>query len=197
MMPAFVVTAFEPFGGRGRNRSLDAVRRFADEAPPDVETLVLPTVFERLPALVPPLVETCTTGLILVGESATAQRPVLERVALNLVDARLPDNAGAAPRDLPVVDGAPLAYRATWPAADLAAALAAAGIEADLSAHAGTFCCNAAFFTALHHAASRELARAIGFLHVPAEPPWANDAQCARALHVLVEKMRETATKMG
>jgi pyroglutamyl-peptidase len=185
----FLVTAFEPFGGRARNRSLDAVSRLARDG---VETLVLPTVFAALPERVPPLVDACTHGLILVGESAAARRPVLERVALNLIDARTPDNAGAMPRDAPVVDGGPLAYRATWPAARLAGALASAGLPVDLSAHAGTFCCNAALYLALHTAAARRAAPAIGFLHVPARSRFADDLRAARTIAFLVEQLAKS-----
>src|SRR5262249_53232761 len=145
-----LVTAFEPFDGRARNRSLDAVRLLAARGLP---TETLPVDFARLPALVPPLVERARRALVLVGESTRARRPTLERTALNAAAARPADNAGAQPRDAEVVPGGPLALAARWPGAALARALRDAGHPVDVSFHAGTYACNAALYLALHHAA--------------------------------------------
>ena len=181
------VAAFEPFGGRRKNRSLEALRRLE---PAGVETATLPVWFQRLPEVVPPLVEG-TRALILVGESREARRPVLERIAVNLIDARMPDNAGERPEDLEVVAGGPAAYLSSWPARRLLEALSAHGIAAELSAHAGTYACNAALYLALHHAAGLPSPPPIGFLHVPARRPYADDVLAARTLRVLVDALGE------
>lgn len=175
--------AFEPFDGRTENRSLEAVKLVAARRLRGVEVRTLPVSFARLARLVPPLAEACEEALILVGESEAARVPTLERVALNLVDARIADNEGAQPRDARVVEGGPLAYEATWPARRLEATLRAAGLEVELSAHAGTYACNAALYLALHRAASLPRPPVIGFLHVPALPPFADDARAAATLH--------------
>lgn len=177
-----VFAAFEPFDGRGRNRSLDAVRLLGSRG---AAVRTLPVDFARLEALVPPLVDACGKALILVGESEAAQVVTLERVALNLIDARIPDNAGAQPRDVRVVEGGPLAYEATWPARELERALRAHGHTVELSAHAGTYACNAALYLALHRAASLVAPPRIGFVHVPVNAPWADDERAASVLSLI------------
>jgi pyroglutamyl-peptidase len=181
-LPAVLVAAFEPFGGRRRNRSLDAAARLAGEAP----AATLPVDFARLPAAVAPLVDGCTRALILVGESAAARCPQLEQFALNHVDARVADNADSMPHGVEVIAGGPVAYRATWPARALAERARVEGFAVELSAHAGAFACNAALYLALHHAAGRPGAPSIGFVHVPARWPFASDGRSAQLLRWLV-----------
>ncbi|MFZ9746680.1 MAG: pyroglutamyl-peptidase I, partial [Opitutaceae bacterium] len=99
-----------------------------------------------------------------VAEGRVAITP--ERVAINLEDARIPDNAGAQPCDRPVVRGGPAAYWSTLPVKAMVAALARHGIPASVSHTAGTFVCNHLFYSLLHAVRSRPV-RA-GFIHVPA-----------------------------
>lgn len=184
-----LVTAFEPFAGRGHNRSLDAVRLLAR---PGVATRTLPVSFARLPGEVRSAVDDCQRALVLVGESGEARDLVLERVALNLIDARVADNDGERPRGRPVVEGAPLACHASWPAERLAARLRMAGYRAALSAHAGTFACNAALYLALHHAATRPAPPLIGFVHLPASRWRGGDQRAADGLALLIEELLAT-----
>lgn len=166
-MTTVLLTGFEPFGGDGVNPSGDAVRRVAEtwDGPQRLVTEVLPVTFagaaERIRALIaahePDVV-------IAVGLAGGRSAVGIERVAVNLADARIPDNDGAQPVDEPCIEGAPAAVFATLPVKALAAAVAAAGIPAEVSHTAGTFVCNHVFFTAL--AAAPPTTRA-GFIHVP------------------------------
>ena len=104
----------------------------------------------------------------------------LERVAINLDDARIPDNAGQQPIDRAVVTGGPAAYFATLPIKAAVAALRAAGLPAIVSNTAGTFVCNHVFYGLMHRVATtptrhRGPALRGGLLHVPYLP-----AQTAR-----------------
>jgi pyroglutamyl-peptidase len=155
-----LVTGFEPFDGRRRNRSWDAVSGLAGR--PGVKVQQLPVHFARLRQEVPRLVSG-QGGLLLVGESPVAHLCV-EQVALNVVDSARPDNAGATARMEALVADGPLALRAAWDAGSVAGRLARDGIPAAASFHAGTYACNAALYLALHAAASRV---PVGFLHVP------------------------------
>ena len=103
-------------------------------------------------------------------------RVSLERVAINIDDARIPDNDGNQPIDLPVVAGGPAAYFATLPIKAAVAALRGAGIPAAVSNSAGTFLCNHVFYGLMHEASRRDNAFRAGFLHVPYLP--------AQAAHV-------------
>jgi len=178
-----VVAAFEPFGGRTRNRSWDAATRLegATIGRHAVELVKLPVVFAELPRAVARLFEKRPDQVLLVGESSEARTLLVERIALNLQHARLGDNAGARPIDEELVPGAELARRPTFDPRRAAHAAVRAGVPCEVSSHAGTFCCNAAFYLALGHAP------AAAFVHVPARWPWARDARAARGLHAIAE----------
>ncbi len=104
--------------------------------------------------------------MIAVGLAGGRSAIGVERVAVNLVDARIPDNDGAQPIDEPSLEGAPDARFATIPVKAVVRAIADAGIPAELSHSAGTFVCNHVFFHALDAASLRPGTRA-GFIHVP------------------------------
>lgn len=157
----FVVTGFEPFAGRSRNRSWEVVRRIP--ARPGLQTLQLPVDFARLKEAVPQLMDRKPCGLLLVGESSSEQVCV-EQVALNILDSDGPDNAGARLRSAAIVSGGALALRTPWDAQAVARKLNESGISASASFHAGTFACNAALYLALHSLGDHV---AVGFLHIP------------------------------
>ena len=108
---------------------------------------------------------------ILTGESGRGDALRVERVAINLIDAPLPDNAGRRRRDAPVVRGGPAAYFATVDVRAAVRALERGGVRAIVSLSAGSYCCNQAFYVARHLAATSRRAGAkrarIVFLHVP------------------------------
>ncbi|MGC0367863.1 pyroglutamyl-peptidase I [Microbacterium sp. SLBN-111] len=168
-MTTIVLTGFEPFAGDATNPSGDAVRLVAERwsGPGTLVAEVLPVVFTEASARLGALIREHSPDVVLaVGLAGGRTGLTPERVAINLADARIPDNAGDRPLDRPVVDGAPAAYFATLPVKAMTAAIAAAGIPASLSHSAGTFVCNHVMFTALHETASADGIRA-GFLHVP------------------------------
>ena len=109
---------------------------------------------------------------ICLGLAASRAALSLERVALNIDDARIPDNAGAQPIDTLVVPGAPAAYFSTLPIKAMQAQLNWAGIPAEISQSAGTFVCNHVFYALMHRlATARGLRRTRGgFIHVPMLP---------------------------
>lgn len=167
-----VLTGFEPFHGRTRNRSWELVRRL--ELPEDRERHCLPVDFARVREMVLGILETRPRALLMVGEAPTAE-VLVEQIALNAADVDEPDNAGRMPQNQLLVEGAPLAYRASWDARLVAGRMHQEGIPAVVSFHAGTFACNAALYFALHSLAQRDSGdgpdpspgTAVGFLHVP------------------------------
>jgi pyroglutamyl-peptidase len=178
-----VVGAFEPFGGRTHNRAWEAAKQLkgATIAGHDVELVMLPVVFAHLERAVAELFEKRPERLLLVGESHEAHTLLVERIAINVAHARLGDNAGACPVDEEVVPGAEAARRPSFDPRKAAHAAVRAGVPCDVSSHAGTFCCNAAFY----HALGRS--RTAAFVHVPSRWPWARDARSARGLYAIVE----------
>ncbi|MBD8061287.1 pyroglutamyl-peptidase I family protein [Oceanitalea stevensii] len=169
-MPTVLVTGFGPFSDHADNPSALAVDALAREwSAPDGVTVVtetLPVSFARATERVAALVAEHRPAVVLgVGLAAGRDRISLERVALNLCDARIPDVDGAQPVDVPVLPGEPLARPATLPVKAALAAVRAAGLPAELSLSAGSYVCNAVMYAAL--AAVPEGVPA-GFVHVPA-----------------------------
>jgi len=121
-------------------------------------------------------------------------------VAINLIDARIPDNDGSAPVDVPVVAGAPTAFFSTLPVKACVAAVLDAGVPGEVSHTAGTYVCNATFYALQHLLADRPGVRS-GFVHVPrlpsqvagGAPSLATDA-AATALLAIVRAALATTT---
>jgi pyroglutamyl-peptidase len=111
--------------------------------------------------------------VLCVGLAADRSAISIERVAVNLDDARLPDNDGMRPVDKPAVRGGPAAYFSTLPVRKIVARLNSEGIPCELSMSAGTFVCNHVFYALMHSAAQPTPGHPIlrgGFVHVPALP---------------------------
>lgn len=170
-MTRCLLTGFEPFDGDAVNPSWQIAEAIAADAPPGATV-----VAERLP---------CTFGgaagaleralrrhrpqlVIAIGQ---AGRPAisLERVAINVIDARIADNAGVQPVDEPVRAGGPAAYFSTLPIKAMVRALRDAGIAAEVSQTAGTYVCNQVFYALMHALRRRPDVRG-GFIHVPMLP---------------------------
>ena len=162
-----LLTGFDPFAGDTSNPSGDAVELVASRwtGPATLVTAVLPVTFGGAAAQLGDLIRDHSPDLVVAVGLAGGRRTIsIERVAVNLVDARIPDNAGAQPIDEPSLAGAPDARFSTLPVKAIVRALTDAGIPAELSHSAGTFVCNHVFFHALAHTSRG--ARA-GFIHVP------------------------------
>ncbi|HEV2302733.1 MAG TPA: pyroglutamyl-peptidase I, partial [Stellaceae bacterium] len=136
-----LVTGFEPFGGERVNPSMEAVRRLpARLGGLEVATRILPTVFGLAWARLAAALDESEPDLVLcVGEAGGRAELSLERVAINLEDARIADNDGNQPTGRPVVADGPAAYFATLPLKAAVAALTRAGLPAAVSNSAGTF----------------------------------------------------------
>jgi pyroglutamyl-peptidase len=164
-----LVTGFEPFGGDDRNPSWEVCERLPGEvAGLRVEVCRAPCEFRRAIEVVAEAIERHGPALVVcLGLAAGRTHMGVERVAINVDDARIPDNAGMQPVDEPIAAGGPPAYFATLPVKAMVAAMRAAGVPAEVSNSAGTYVCNHLMYGVLHYlAASGTRARA-GFIHVP------------------------------
>jgi pyroglutamyl-peptidase len=192
-----VAGAFEPFGGRARNRAADAASHLAGAVigGQPVEVARLPVVFAELGAAVAALFDRTPAPalVLLVGESAEAHTLLVERIAINVAHADIPDNAGARPIDDEVERGGEPARRVTFDPRIAANAALATGTPCEVSSHAGTFCCNAALYHALGEAARRGGVTRVAFVHVPARWPWARDRRAARGLAAVAEALMRTS----
>ena len=170
--PTVLVTGFDPFGGQAINPSWMAVQGLHGRqiGGHRVVGAQLPTVFgESLLALRELLASLRPALVVCMGQAGGRGALSLERIAINVNDARIADNAGAQPIDTPVIAGAPAAYFTSLPIKAMLSALLAEGINAEVSQTAGTFVCNHVFYGLMYELATRpELQHTRGgLIHVP------------------------------
>lgn len=180
-----LLTGFAPFGGETVNPSWQAVARLDGETLDGhrIATRCLPVEFgTAIDALRSALAETRPTLVLCVGQAGGRAQIAIERVAINVDDARIPDNAGASPVDAPIVADGPAAYFATLPIKAMLVALREAGIPAEISQTAGTYVCNHVFYGLMH--TLRDSAVRGGFIHIPYAPEQAARLAGAPSLHV-------------
>lgn len=200
-----LLTGFEPFGDHSTNPSAEAVRLAAEmlsQRGTRARAEILPVTFEGSSRALEHLVEGSgpERGLerdqeqeqaqeweliVCVGVAGGRDKVSLERVAINVDDARIPDNDGAAPVDEPIVPGGPAAYFSRLPLKRGLLAIQDTGVPVEVSNSAGTYVCNHVFYELMHLLRDRPDVPA-GFVHVPvAENISEHDA--ARAIVALVE----------
>ena len=168
-MAEVLVTGFAPFGGEPVNPSWQAVSLLGARRD-DIAAVELPCEFAAsLPALRAAVAEHRPSLVVCVGQAGGRLDVTPERVAVNLIDARIPDNAGEQPVDVPVVPDGPAAYFTTLPVKACVAAIRAAGVPASVSHTAGTYVCNQVFYGLMHLLSTMPDVRG-GFVHVPYSP---------------------------
>ena len=170
--PPVLLTGFDPFAGEAVNPSWEAVRSLDGSriGGHRIVACQLPTSFGRAPrALRNALRELQPAGVVCVGQAGGRTHISLERVAINVCDARITDNDGAQPRNEPVASGGPDAYFTRLPLPACLASLHLAGIPAEISNTAGTYVCNQVMYALLHALRARRKVPA-GFVHIPYLP---------------------------
>ncbi len=170
--PTVLVTGFEPFGGEPVNPSAQAVQALHGRVVEGrrVVAAVLPCVFgDALVALERAVRATDPELVLCVGQAGGRGALSLERVAINVDDAPIADNAGARPIDRPIAPEGPAAYFSTLPIKAMVAALRAAGLPGEVSQTAGTFVCNHVLYGLMRTLEGRAGTRG-GFVHVPFLP---------------------------
>ena len=176
-----LITGFDPFGEHAFNPSLALLRRLRAAPPRDsfahFAFAHLPTEFDTSRARLLAALDAEKPDIaIMFGLAATTPTIRLERVALNLDDAAIPDNAGKLRRGTPILPDAPLARMTDVDVNALRDKLDGHGFEVVVSNHAGAYVCNHVYYAALHHLATQ---------------PWATTAKSPQALFVHVPQMAE------
>lgn len=172
-MKKIVVTGFEPFGGETINPALESVKQLKNWHVDgyQVEVREIPTVFGlSYDRLIQAIEETNPDIVICVGQAGGRPDITVERVAINVNDASIPDNEHNQPVDTPVVEGGPVAYWSTLPLKAMVKDMKESGIPASVSQTAGTFVCNHLFYGLMHYLAHSEKAIRGGFIHIPFLP---------------------------
>ncbi|MEU3846690.1 pyroglutamyl-peptidase I [Micrococcus terreus] len=190
-----LLTGFEPFGGDAHNPSWPAAQEAATllrERGVAAAAALLPCEFAASgPVLDEALRRHQPEVVIACGLAGGRAAVTVERVAVNLQDARIPDNAGHQPAGTAVVDDGPVAWFSTLPVKRVAGSIQGEGIPAELSLSAGSFVCNHVFAHLMSSAPALDV-RCAGFIHVPWDAEHAPDGitqtlpaeQLARALAV-------------
>ena len=162
-----LITGFDPFGGETVNPAWEAVKKLPDRITDyTLYKLEIPTVFGLAAETVLAKAAQTQPDLILcIGQAGGRAAVTPERIAVNIRDARIPDNAGNQPGGEQIAPDGPAAYFATVPVKEMAAAIENAGIAATVSNSAGAFVCNDTLYSLLHHYAHTDVKE--GFIHVP------------------------------
>ncbi|MCO0601294.1 pyroglutamyl-peptidase I [Peribacillus butanolivorans] len=173
MKQKVLLTGFEPFGGERVNPSWEAVKQLHGEVIDDV-TLVaeqIPTVFGKSVAVMEQLIQQHNPDIVIcVGQAGGRLHITPERVAINMDDARIPDNQGNQPIDEPIADKGPVAYWSTIPIKRIVENMKESNIPASVSHTAGTFVCNHIFYGLMDYITRTSSSIRGGFIHIPFIP---------------------------
>ena len=167
-----LITGFDPFGGEKTNPAIEAVKRLpAAIAGATVVPLEIPTVFGTCAEVVRQAIITERPDVVLsVGQAGGRSALTPERIAINLDDGRIPDNAGFQPVDQPIQPNGPAAYFTQLPVKAMAQAIHQAGLPSHVSTTAGTYVCNHIMYQVQHLRATEFPQLQAGFIHIPFLP---------------------------
>lgn len=171
-MQKVLITGFEPFGGERVNPSWEVVKQLNDMELAGARIIArqLPCVFgEALEALNAAIDEVQPVMVLAIGQAGGRTDITLERVAINVDDARIPDNQGKQPIDELIVENGPAAYFSTLPIKAMVGSMREAGIPASVSQTAGTYVCNHVMYGLLHRLNDQQAIKG-GFIHIPYLP---------------------------
>lgn len=167
-----LVTGFDPFGQDTMNPAIEAVKRLPDTiSGADIIKLEIPTVFNKSAEVTHEAMAKHDVDYVLnIGQAGGRFDLTPERVAINLDDARIPDNEGNQPIDVEIKADGESAYFSQHPVKAMVTAIKNAGLPASVSNTAGTFVCNHIMYQSLY-LTHKEFPKAkAGFMHVPFLP---------------------------
>ena len=169
-MKKLLITGFDPFGGADINPSWEAVRQLPDQIGNyTLCKLEIPTVFGKASETVLYAAKDFSPDVILcIGQAGGRAAVTPERIAVNIRDARIPDNEGNQPAGERIAIEGPAAYFSTLSPEMMRDAILNAGIDATISNSAGAFVCNDTLYSLLHHYADTPIR--VGFIHIPYLP---------------------------
>ena len=164
-----LLTAFDPFGGDKVNPALEAVKLVSEKVGNvEVVKLEVPTVFRKSIATVAAAIAKEKPDAVLcIGQAGGRFGVTPERVAINVTDARIPDNEGNQPIDEPVFADGDAAYFSNLPVKAMVQAIKDAGYPSSLSNSAGTYICNHVMYGILYYIHKEFPDVRGGFIHVP------------------------------
>ena len=164
-----LIAGFDPFGGETVNPAYEAVKLLPDTiAGAEIIKLEVPTQFHRAGAVLENAMREHKPDVVIcVGQAGGRAAITPEKVAINLMDGRIPDNAGYQPVDEPIRADGETAYFTSLPVKAMVQRMRDAGIPAAVSYTAGTYVCNYLLYTLLYLIDTKYPGVRGGFIHVP------------------------------
>ena len=193
-----IVTGFDPFGGETINPSIECVKALPEIEGVELIRLELPTVFKESAKRLNEVINDVKPDAVLsVGQAGGRPGITMERIAINVDDARIPDNISQQPIDEAIQLDGEAAYFTTLPIKRIVKAIREAGISAEVSNSAGTFVCNHIMYQALFAATKDDKPFKAGFMHIPFIPEQTEDKPSlpldvsTKALQIAIETIRD------
>lgn len=168
MKKKILITGFEPFDQDERNISGDWVKRhnncdFDDRI---VRSLILPVTFHQSFQEFKTSFEDFDPDIVLLtGHAKNRSALTVERIGINWMDARIPDNAGYKPIAKKIIENAPdgLFTTVEWEK------IQSLSSEIKLSTSAGEYVCNNLLFEVLHFVRENNHRALVTFFHLPGQ----------------------------
>ena len=193
-----IVTGFDPFGGETINPSIECVKALPEIEGVELIRLELPTVFKESAKRLNEVINDVKPDAVLsVGQAGGRAGITMERIAINVDDARIPDNISQQPIDEAIQLDGEAAYFTTLPIKRIVKAIREAGISAEVSNSAGTFVCNHIMYQALFAATKADKPFKAGFMHIPFIPEQTTDKpslqleESTKAVQIAIETIRD------
>ena len=193
-----IVTGFDPFGGEKINPSIECVKALPEIEGVELIRLELPTVFKESAKRLNEVINDVKPDAVLsVGQAGGRPGITMERIAINVDDARIPDNISQQPIDEAIQLDGEAAYFTTLPIKRIVKAIREAGISAEVSNSAGTFVCNHIMYQSLFAATKADKPFKAGFMHIPFIPEQTTDKpslpleESTKALQIAIETIRD------
>jgi len=193
-----IVTGFDPFGGEKINPSIECVKALPEIEGVELIRLELPTVFKESAKRLNEVINDVKPDAVLsVGQAGGRAGITMERIAINVDDARIPDNISQQPIDEAIQLDGEAAYFTTLPIKRIVKAIREAGISAEVSNSAGTFVCNHIMYQALFAATKADKPFKAGFMHIPFIPEQTTDKpslpleESTKAVQIAIETIRD------
>ena len=193
-----IVTGFDPFGGETINPSIECVKALPEIEGVELIRLELPTVFKESAKRLNEVINDVKPDAVLsVGQAGGRAGITMERIAINVDDARIPDNICQQPIDEAIQLDGEAAYFTTLPIKRIVKAIREAGIPVEVSNSAGTFVCNHIMYQALFAATKADKPFKAGFMHIPFIPEQTTDKpslpleESTKALQIAIETIRD------
>ena len=164
-----LLTGFEAFGGNVENSSWETALRVVEQEFVGMQVFLrkMPVSFHRVAlALREAVDETHPDLIVMLGQAASSDKVRLERIAINMMDAKSGDNDGVVPDEEPIYLNESAALFTKLPIKQICTSIATKGTPVVVSNSCGLYVCNRLYYEALRLCENAPNVKAI-FVHLP------------------------------